>query len=138
MKRISVILVFLAGATLHAASIPEAVQGNFVIRDFKFVSGETLPEVRIHHRTIRNPRKDGKGAVRNAVLLLHGTTGSGKAFLAENFAGVLFGPGQLLDASKYFLIMPDGIGHDVTACPEGAGGPHRALEERDKRRVRRR
>jgi homoserine acetyltransferase len=104
---------FLAAGALFGS----ADSGDFVVKDFRFATGETLPEVRIHYRTIGNPRKDGKGAVRNAVLLLHGTTGSGKAFLADNFAGVLFGPGQLLDASKCFLGMPDGIGHGESTKP---------------------
>jgi homoserine O-acetyltransferase len=114
----AVLILFLVGApVLAAAAYPEPVSGDIVLKDFRFATGETLPEVRIHYRTIGNPRKDGKGAVRNAILLLHGTTGSGKAFLADNFAGVLFGPGQLLDASKYFLVMPDGIGHGESSKP---------------------
>ncbi len=118
MKKVLALwLLALPASTLFAASFPEPVSGDCVLRDFRFATGETLPEVRIHYRTIGTPRKDGKGAVRNAVLLLHGTTGSGKAFLADNFAGVLFGPGQLLDASKYFLIMPDGIGHGESSKP---------------------
>jgi homoserine O-acetyltransferase len=120
MKRTTVaVLLFLVGGIpmLGAASYPEPVSGNLVLRDFRFTTGETLPEVRIHYRTVGTLRRDGNGAASNAVLLLHGTTGSGKAFLSENFAGVLFGPGQLLDASKYFLILPDGIGHGGSSKP---------------------
>ena len=79
--------------------------------------GETLPELKIHYRTLGTPRRNAKGVVENAVLVLHGTTGSGKQFFTENFAGVLFGPGQLLDASKYYLIVPDGIGHGESSRP---------------------
>jgi homoserine O-acetyltransferase len=88
-----------------------------VIRDFRFASGERMPELKIHYRTLGQPRADAAGVVRNAVLVLHGTTGSGKQFLTPNFAGVLFGPGQLLDASRYFLVLPDGIGHGDSARP---------------------
>jgi homoserine O-acetyltransferase/O-succinyltransferase len=113
------LLAFLFAGTciLRAAAHPDPVSGEAILKDFHFSTGETLPEVRIHYRTIGALRRDGKGSAVNAVLLLHGTTGSGKAFLAENFAGVLFGPGQLLDASKYFLILPDGIGHGGSSKP---------------------
>ncbi len=102
---------------LAAAAAPEPVPGNFHIRDFRFVSGETLPDLVLHYRTIGTPRRDASGTVRNAVLVLHGTTGSGKGFLSPNFAGTLFGPGQLLDASRYYLILPDGIGHGESTRP---------------------
>jgi len=120
MKRITLALItlFFGGMpVLGATSYPEPISGDFVLKGFRFATGETLPEVRIHFRTIGNPRKNGKGSVENAVLLLHGTTGSGKAFLGANFAGVLFGPGQLLDASRHFLILPDGIGHGESSKP---------------------
>src|SRR5581483_9050209 len=85
--------------------------------DFRFASGESLPELRIHYRTFGTPRRDAGGVVRNAVLILHGTTGSGENFLRPEFAGELFGPGQPLDASKFFLILPDGIGHGRSIKP---------------------
>jgi homoserine O-acetyltransferase/O-succinyltransferase len=100
-----------------AADHPEPVSGDFRIESFRFASGETIPELTIHYRTIGAPRRDANGVVRNAVLILHGTTGSGRGFLTPNFAGVLFGPGRLLDASKYFLILPDGIGHGESSRP---------------------
>ncbi len=96
---------------LAAAPIPPAAEGDHVLRDFKFSSGETLPELRIHYRTL------GKQQANNAVLILHGTTGSGAQFVTEQFAGVLFGPGQLLDAEKYFIVLPDGIGHGKSSKP---------------------
>ena len=94
-----------------------AVEGDFVLRDFRFASGETLPELRLHYRTLGAPRKDASGRVANAVLILHGTTGSGAQFMADSFAGELFGPGQLLDAAKYFIILPDDIGHGRSSKP---------------------
>ncbi len=109
--------LLLAASSLAAASYPAPVSGDYVLHDFHFASGETLPDLKIHYRTIGSPRKDAQGVVRNAVLILHGTTGSGKGFLSDNFAGVLFGPGQLLDGAKYYLILPDGIGHGESSRP---------------------
>jgi homoserine O-acetyltransferase/O-succinyltransferase len=117
MKRLLFALTLgLIGATALAA-VATPAEGDFVLRDFRFGTGETLPELKVHYRTLGVPRRDAKGVVRNAVLLLHGTTGTGKQFLAENFAGVLFGPGQLLDATRYYLILPDGIGHGDSSKP---------------------
>lgn len=92
-------------------------QGDFVIRDFAFHSGEVLPELRLHYRTLGAPARDAQGRVRNAVLILHGTTGSGGQFLRESFAGELFGPDQLLDVGRHFIILPDGIGHGGSSKP---------------------
>jgi homoserine O-acetyltransferase len=100
-----------------AADYPAPVEGDFVLRDFKFASGETLPELRLHYRTLGKPRKDAKGVVRNAVWIGHGTGGSGAQFLRAEFAGELFGAGQLLDATKYFIVLPDGIGHGKSSKP---------------------
>ncbi|HYT32849.1 MAG TPA: alpha/beta fold hydrolase [Thermoanaerobaculia bacterium] len=103
--------------SMHLSAAPEPASGDFVIRDFHFASGETLPELKIHYRTLGEQRRDASGTVRNAVLILHGTTGSGRAFLSDNFAGVLFGPGQLLDAARYYIVIPDGIGHGESSKP---------------------
>jgi homoserine O-acetyltransferase len=100
-----------------ADPLPEPAQGDFVIKDFHFASGQTLPELKIHYRTLDTPIRDANGVVRNAVLIMHGTTGSGTQFLNPSFAGELFGPGQLLDASKFFLILPDDIGHGQSSRP---------------------
>ena len=105
------------GAAARAADYSAPVEGDFVLRDFKFASGENLPELRIHYRTIGEPKKDPTGAVRNAVLITHGTTGSGAQFIRPEFAGELFGAGQLLDAAKFFIVLPDGIGHGKSSKP---------------------
>jgi len=110
------IALLLFGAAF-AADYPTPVEGDFTARDFQFASGETLPELRIHYRTVGKPQKDSKGVVRNAVLIGHGTGGSGAQFIRAEFAGELFGAGQPLDASKYFIVMTDGIGHGKSSKP---------------------
>jgi len=109
-------LLLTLGQTPQAPA-PSVVQGDFVIRNFRFTSGETLPELRIHYRTLGTPRKDAQGVVRNAVLIMHGTGGTGGQFTGRNFAGELFGPGQPLDAATYFIILPDDIGHGGSSKP---------------------
>src|SRR5467141_2781274 len=103
-----------AGALLalpvQAADYPAPKEADWVARDFRFHSGETLPEIRIHYTTVGAPSGE-------PVLILHGTTGSGTGMLSPTFAGELFGPGQPLDASKYFIILPDSIGHGKSAKP---------------------
>ena len=98
-------------------SYPTPVEGDYVIKNFTFTDGETLPELRIHYLTLGKPVKDSRGMVRNAVLIGHGTGGSGAGFLTAQFAGELFGAGQTLDATKYFIILPDGIGHGKSSKP---------------------
>ncbi|MBS1808270.1 MAG: alpha/beta fold hydrolase [Acidobacteria bacterium] len=100
-----------------SANYPAPVQGDFVVRGFQFESGETLSEVKLHYRTIGTLQRDATGKARNAVLILHGTGGAGTNFLSAQFAGVLFGPGQLLDATKYFIILPDNVGHGQSSKP---------------------
>ena len=95
----------------------EIHSGTFLLRDFAFNGGETLPEMRLHYRTLGRPRRDESGLVSNAVLILHGTTGNGGQFLRPSFAGELFQPGQLLDAERHFIILPDGIGHGKSSKP---------------------
>jgi len=90
---------------------------DFSIRNFRFNSGEVLPELRLHFRTLGKPVRGASGSVGNAVLILHGTTGSGAQFLRSSFAGELFQRGQLLDAEKHFIILPDGIGHGRSSKP---------------------
>jgi homoserine O-acetyltransferase len=110
-------LLALVGA-LRAADYPAPTEGDYAIRDFKFTSGEALPELRIHFRTIGHPDKDAQGKTRNAVLIMHGTTGSGAQFVPRpEFAGELFGKGQPLDATRFFIVLPDGIGHGKSSKP---------------------
>ncbi len=106
-----------AAAPLCAADYPKPTEADYVLRDFRFATGQTLPELRIHYRTLGRPERDANGVVRNAVLILHGTTGQGGNFVRAEFAGELFGPGQLLDAARYYLILPDGIGHGRSSKP---------------------
>jgi homoserine O-acetyltransferase len=100
-----------------AADFPAPVDGDFVARDFRFGAGETLPALNLHYRTIGTPQRDASGVIRNAVMILHGTGGTGAAFLSQTFGGELFGAGQILDATKYFIILPDGIGHGKSSKP---------------------
>ena len=112
--------VVAATLTFPCAAIaqqPVPVQGNFILKNFTFRSGETLPELRIHYRTLGTPQRDAAGIVRNAVLIMHGTGGTGAQFMRPEFAGTLFGPGALLDVTRYFIILPDDIGHGGSSKP---------------------
>jgi homoserine O-acetyltransferase len=100
-----------------AADYPQPAEADYTIKNFQFTSGESLPELRIHYRTLGKPEKDAKGQTRNAVLITHGTTGSGAQFIRPEFAGELFGANQPLDAAKFFIVMPDGIGHGKSSKP---------------------
>jgi len=115
--RLSLLLLALAWVRTGAAQYPTPTEGDFVLRNFQFTSGETLPELRLHYRSLGQPQRDGQGMVQNAVLITHGTGGSGAQFLRPDFAGELFGPGQLLDAARYFIVLPDGIGHGRSSKP---------------------
>jgi homoserine O-acetyltransferase/O-succinyltransferase len=110
-------MTLLAWSGLQAADHPPPVEGDFILRDFRFASGEVLPELRLHYRTVGKPEKDAGGRVRNAVLVLHGTGGTGAQFIRPEFAGDLFGPGALLDATRFFIILPDNIGHGRSSRP---------------------
>lgn len=111
---------------------PAPVEGDYVIPNFRFRSGETLPELKIHYRTIGALKVNSSGVAQNAVLIGHGTGGSGTQFLSPQFAGVLFGPGQLLDAARYFIILADGIGHGGSSKPSNgmhARFPHYTYDD---------
>jgi homoserine O-acetyltransferase len=99
---------------------PEPKAGDFTLKDFKFRSGQSLAELRMHYLTIGEPRRDPDGVVRNAVLILHGTGGSSDQFLRPEFAAELFGPGQPLDATKWYIVIPDNIGHGKSSKPSDA------------------
>src|SRR5256714_2867702 len=112
------LLALLALTSLAtAANYPPPTEGDYTIRDFKFTSGESLPELKIHYRTLGRIDKDSSGKVTNAILIMHGTTGSGAQFIRPEFAGELFGKDQPLDATKYFIVLPDGIGHGKSSKP---------------------
>ncbi len=115
IRALALLFTVLVGSA--SAQAPAVTEGDFVIRDFRFTSGETLPELRLHYRTVGTPQRDGSGKVRNAVLVMHGTGGTGAQFVGANFAGELFGPGQPLDAARYFVVLPDAIGHGQSSKP---------------------
>ena len=104
-------------ATPPQAAFPGQKEGDFVAREFHFQSGEVLPEVKLHYTTVGTAQRDAAGRVTNAVLLLHGTTGTGKSFLQPSLGGELFGPGQPIDASRWFIILPDGLGRGGSSKP---------------------
>jgi homoserine O-acetyltransferase/O-succinyltransferase len=106
-------------------------EGDYVAHDFHFKTGETLPELRLHYLTFGKPVKDASGKVINAVLILHATGGSARQFLAPQFADVLFAPGQLLDATRYFIVLPDNIGHGKSSKPSDGMRMHFPLYDYD-------
>jgi homoserine O-acetyltransferase/O-succinyltransferase len=116
--RLVALLALCAGAAVADAQAPAGlVERDYVVRDFRFASGESLPALTLHYRTLGRPQRNAAGVVRNAVLILHGTTGSGAQFLGRTFAGELYGPGQPLDTSVYYVVLPDGIGHGRSSRP---------------------
>ena len=116
--RIFTLTFFLLAASFaSAADYPAPTEGDYTIHDFKFASGETLPELRLHYRTLGKPEKDAQGKTTNAILIMHGTTGSGAQFIRPEFAGELFGKDQPFDATKFFIVLPDGIGHGKSSKP---------------------
>ena len=117
------ILVPLFVRAQQPAKYP-ATEGNYVAHDFKFHSGEQLAEMRLHYRTWGKPAHDSQGIVTNAVLLLHGTGGTGGQFLAPQFADELYGPGQPLDITRYYIVAPDGIGHGKSSKPSDGMHAH--------------
>ena len=126
MGLVAVLAVAVSRGQIGAqnASWPAPQEGDFVVHDFHFQSGETMPEVRLHYTTLGKPVKDAGGRTTNAVLVLHGTGGNGRGLLQPIFAGVLFGPGQLLDATRYFIILPDNIGHGKSSKPSDGMRAH--------------
>jgi homoserine O-acetyltransferase/O-succinyltransferase len=120
-RSIALLIGIIVAASFRCAAqqtaVPVTTEGDYVAHDFKLRSGESLPELRLHYRTLGKPARDAQGRVTNAVLILHGTGGSGQQFLQPQFAGELFGPGQLLDTTRFFIILPDGIGHGKSSKP---------------------
>lgn len=124
-------VVSIVAAALIAAAVwaqtpfkYPVTEGDFIAHNFKFKSGDELPVLRLHYRTLGKLERDAQGRVKNAVLILHGTTGSGQQFLLPQFADELYGPGQLLDINKYFIILPDGIGHGKSSKPSDGMHAH--------------
>src|SRR2546428_3421573 len=115
LRRFVLAVLFAAAPALRAGDYPAPTEGDYTIRDFKFASGETLPELRLHYRTLGKLEKDAQGKTHNAVLIIHGTTGSGAQFIRPEFAGELFGKDQPLD--RFFIVLPDGIGHGKSSKP---------------------
>ena len=106
----SILLLGMIGLTAWAQNAPAPKEGSWTVKDFRFHTGESLSELRLHYTTLGDPANE-------AVLVLHGTTGSGTGLLNPGFGGELFGPGQPLDAAKYFIILPDVIGHGKSSKP---------------------
>jgi homoserine O-acetyltransferase/O-succinyltransferase len=120
MFSLFMLLAFISPARAQQSHLPTSTEGDYVAHNFHFRSGESLPELRLHYTTFGAPTKDASGHVNNAVLILHGTGGTGHQFFAPQFANELFGPGQLLDTTRYFVILPDGIGHGKSSKPGDA------------------
>jgi homoserine O-acetyltransferase len=120
LKKLFLLSLLIAGYLLarsQAANYPRPLESDYSITNFEFESKEILPSLNLHYATIGTPHKDKNGHTDNAVVIMHGTTGSHNNFLTATFGGRLFAPGQLLDAGKYFIIMPDGIGHGKSGKP---------------------
>jgi len=119
MRGILAVLGFIlfAGTAAAESAWPNQREGDFILKDFRFASGETLGELRLHYTTIGTARRNASGDIVNAVLLLHGTSGTGKTWLTPTLADELFGAGQPLDATAYFIVLPDGIGRGGSSKP---------------------
>ncbi len=112
------LILWAAGAgAASAATWPAPTDGTYVVPEFRFADGETMRDLRLHYVTLGTPHRDGAGHVDNAVLILHGTGGDTNQFLRDQFAGVLFVPGGLLDPATYFVVITDGIGHGKSSKP---------------------
>lgn len=116
-KTLVSIFVFILSFSLLGQDYPTPVEGDYVIEEFKFESGEQLNNLNLHYTTLGKPTKGEDGKINNAILIKHGTTGTGHQFLSSKYAGELFGPGQTLDANKYFIILTDDIGHGKSSKP---------------------
>jgi homoserine O-acetyltransferase/O-succinyltransferase len=117
-----ILILLVAAAAASAQTAPPHTQwpvqdGNYVIQNFRFGSGESIAELKLHYVTLGQPHRDAAGHTDNAVLLLHGTGGNAHSLLNPVFSDVLFGPGQPLDITKYFIILPDDIGHGESSKP---------------------
>lgn len=129
------ILLLVAAAGWSQTTVPAypgQTEGDWVARDFAFHTGDKFAELRLHYLTIGRPARNANGRVTNAVLILHGTGGTGHGFVSENFSAELFGPGQPLDAATHYVILPDAIGHGKSSKPSDglhARFPHYDYED---------
>jgi homoserine O-acetyltransferase len=115
-----------------APAFPGETEGDFIVKDFHFTSGEVLPELRLHYLTLGTPHRNSSGEIDNAVLLLHSTGSDTTEFLEPSFSGPLYGPGQPFELNKFYLIIPDGIGHGKSSKPSDglrAHFPHYGYED---------
>ena len=121
MRATALVVLFVAGGVSGAADFPKPDQGDVILKDFKFASGQMLPELKMHYRTLGKPVRGKDGKVANAALILHGTGGAGGTFVdgagGKIFGGELFAEGQPLDASRYYIIIPDNLGHGKSSRP---------------------
>ena len=119
--------VSLIASQAVAQTWPNQREADFTIRDFRFADGETMPELKLHYMTLGTPKRNAEGQITNGIVLLHGTSGSGRSWLLPTLAGELFGKGQPLDAGETFIIIPDSIGVGGSSKPsDGLKGkfPH--------------
>ena len=126
------LLAFVASPALAQTQWPNQREADFLIKDFHFKSGEVLPELKLHYTTLGTPQRNAAGEIANAVILLHGTSSTGKAWLMPSLADELFAPGAALDAARYFIVLPDGIGRGGSSKPSDglkAKFPHYRYED---------
>jgi homoserine O-acetyltransferase/O-succinyltransferase len=126
MKIHAFCLLSLLAVQSHAAMNPPAIsphEGDWIDKNFHFKSGATLPELRLHYRTLGSPTRNSAGEITNAILILHSTGSSSEQFMKPQFAQVLFGKGQALDQNRYYIVMPDSIGHGRSSKPSDGLGP---------------
>lgn len=137
---VTLLLALAAGPTSVSAqtkdspapAFPGQTEGNFIIKDFHFNSGEVLPELRLHYVTLGTPHRNASGEIDNAVLLLHSTGSDTTEFFESDFSGPLYGPGQPFDLSKFYVVIPDSIGHGKSSKPSDglrAPFPHYGYED---------
>lgn len=116
LAALALVFTLVAGASAQTVKL-NPTEGDYVAKNFRFRSGEQLPELRLHYTTLGSPHRNAKGEIDNAVLIMHGTGGDGKQFFRPQFADVLFAPGGLLDPAKYYIVLRDGIGHGKSSKP---------------------
>src|ERR1700720_1946220 len=129
LTAITILVAFAVGTPAQTRPTWPTTDGTYTISNFRFGTGETLPELKLHYLTLGTPHRNAAGQVDNAVLLLHGTGGDAHSLLAPQFSTILFGPGQPLDITKYYLILPDDIGHGQSSKP--SDGLHMRFPQSD-------